>query len=132
MNKLFTAAQLCWMGGGFIITFFAVGMPYWSIPYDQDPNTLVFGFFLLGLSVVVLTAAIIRIFGGIGFLMATFVIGASLPAVILARVIVDTAKDPTSHNLWPFEVVGAVTGGLFWAGLGALIGSLYARWTKKK
>ena len=36
-------------------------------------------------------------------------IAAAVPAVIMAfivlRIFVDTARDPTSHNLWPFEIV---------------------------
>jgi hypothetical protein len=35
--------------------------------------------------------------------------GATIPAVLMAfvvlRIMVDTARDPTSHNLWPFEIV---------------------------
>jgi hypothetical protein len=27
---------------------------------------------------------------------------------VVGRVVIDTAADPTSHNLWPFEVVLAV------------------------
>lgn len=38
-------------------------------------------------------------------------IAAALPAAIMAfvilRLVVDTARDPTSHNLWPFEIVMA-------------------------
>ena len=42
-----------------------------------------------------------------------------LPAVvILAIVIIDGIADPTSHNLWPFEVVIMLALGL--SGLGAI------------
>jgi hypothetical protein len=38
-------------------------------------------------------------------------IAAALPAAIMAfvslRLVVDTAHDPTSHNLWPFEILMA-------------------------
>lgn len=41
-------------------------------------------------------------------------IGAAIPAVVMAlvvlRILVGTARDPTSHNLWPFEIV-------MWGGL---------------
>jgi hypothetical protein len=41
---------------------------------------------------------------------------AALPLVaigfVAARIIVDTARDPTSHNLWPFEILMAGGGGL--------------------
>ncbi|HZF24956.1 MAG TPA: hypothetical protein VEZ88_01750 [Steroidobacteraceae bacterium] len=36
-------------------------------------------------------------------------IAAAVPAVVIGfvvlRIIVDTARDPTSHNLWPFEII---------------------------
>jgi drug/metabolite transporter (DMT)-like permease len=58
--------------------------------------------------------------------------GVGLPAVCIAlgfvlavggRVAVETTTDPTSHNLWPFEVV--IAGGI---GLvGALLGVLLVR-----
>lgn len=43
---------------------------------------------------------------------------AVLPAVVvilvIVRIIVDTSRDPTSHNLWPFEIVmfGAIALGV--------------------
>jgi ABC-type branched-subunit amino acid transport system permease subunit len=43
---------------------------------------------------------------------------------VLARVIVDVVRDPTSHNLWPFEIVIAVLVGAAAAVAGALLGSL--------
>jgi hypothetical protein len=49
-------------------------------------------------------------------------IAASLPAVavgfVVLRIIFDTARDPTSHNLWPFEIVMA--GGAALLCIGAL------------
>jgi hypothetical protein len=43
-------------------------------------------------------------------------IAAALPlatlAVVAGRIVVDTARDPTSHNLWPFEVLMAGGAGL--------------------
>jgi len=36
-------------------------------------------------------------------------IAAAIPALVMAfvilRIVVDTARDPTSHNLWPFEIL---------------------------
>jgi len=44
-------------------------------------------------------------------------IAATVPAFVMAfvvgRIIVDTARDPTSHNLWPFEI-------LIWGGASAV------------
>ncbi len=39
-------------------------------------------------------------------------IGATLPLLavlfVVARIVFDTRRDPTSHNLWPFEILFAV------------------------
>jgi Ni/Fe-hydrogenase subunit HybB-like protein len=49
-------------------------------------------------------------------------LAALIPAIVILfvilRIVVDTTKDPTSHNLWPFEVV------MFSAGAFAVIGVL--------
>lgn len=45
-------------------------------------------------------------------------IAAAVPALVMAfvigRIVVDTALDPTSHNLWPFEI-------LMWGGASAVV-----------
>jgi protein-S-isoprenylcysteine O-methyltransferase Ste14 len=38
-------------------------------------------------------------------------IPAAIVLFVVLRIVVDTCRDPTSHNLWPFEIV-------IWAGLG--------------
>jgi hypothetical protein len=44
-----------------------------------------------------------------------------VPSVVLGfvilRIVVDTARDPTSHNLWPFEIVMFSGLALVWIGL---------------
>ena len=50
----------------------------------------------------------------------------------MARVIVDVARDSTSHNLWPFEIVFATAIGIAGAFVGALIGWLLARATGRR
>ncbi|HVS77488.1 MAG TPA: hypothetical protein VHE11_11175 [Steroidobacteraceae bacterium] len=51
-------------------------------------------------------------------------VAAAVPAAVVVfvvlRIILDTARDPTSHNLWPFEIV------MFSAGALACIGVLRA------
>mgnify|MGYP003694776637 CR=1 FL=1 len=48
-------------------------------------------------------------------------IAAAVPVTVIAfvalRIVVDTARDPTSHNLWPFEIIifGAVAVGIIGA-----------------
>ena len=61
-----------------------------------------------------------------GFWLTTVIVGASVPAAVFARVIYDTSSDPTSHNLWPFEIILAAGPGLIAALAGAFAGKLLA------
>jgi hypothetical protein len=55
------------------------------------------------------------------------VVAAAVPAAVFARAVVDGMRDPTSHNLWPFEVAIAWMVGLAGAVTGVLIGSVLRR-----
>jgi hypothetical protein len=111
-----------WLVAGFVVGFFAVGFPYWQTPYAKVslPETL----YGAGLLVVGVLTAAARGFGKAHLLAVILVLGASVPAAVLARVAVDTATDPTSHNLWPFEFIIAAVVGILCSSAGALVGSL--------
>ena len=111
-----------WLVAAFVISFFAVGFPYWQIPYAKVslPTTL----YGTGLVVVGVLAAAARAIGKARILTVILAVGAAVPAPILARIAVDTAKDPTSHNLWPFEFIIAAVIGVLCSSAGALVGSL--------
>ena len=108
----------------FFVTFFAVGIPYWQIPYSKAslPSSL-YGF---GLLVVLLVSAALRLSSKASFTHAFAVVGLAVPAMVMARVAVETFQDPTSHNLWPFEIIIASGVGLSVALAGALLGGLLA------
>ena len=106
----------------FLAAFVAVGLPYWLIPYHQVnlPNALL----TAGVVVVPLAALVLRLFGAARTWLAMAIAGAAVPAAVMARVLVDCVRDPTAHNLWPFELVIACFVG-FGPGLaGALLGQL--------
>ena len=112
-----------WLVAAFVVSFFAVGFPYWQIPYAKVslPNTL----YGPGLLVVGVLAAAVRAFGKGRLLAVIIAAGAAVTSpILLARVAVDTAKDPTSHNLWPFEFIIAAVIGVLCSSAGALVGSL--------
>jgi hypothetical protein len=111
-----------WLAGAFLVGFLVIGVPYWPIPYNKVslPDTL----YGAGLFVVALAAAGARALGKAHFLLATLFAGAAVPAAVIARVAVETTRDPTSHNLWPLEVIIAMIMGGLCASAGALIGSL--------
>ena len=105
--------------------FFVVGLPYWLMTYGQvNLPDAIWG---PGLVVVAALAALVRIIGSPGLLITTLVVGASVPAAVMARVVFDVARDPTSHNLWPFEIVLALGPGFLPSLIGSAIGGLWAR-----
>jgi len=62
-----------------------------------------------------------------GVVLPAFSVAAGFVLAVLGRVLVETSADPTSHNLWPFEVVIAGGIGL----IGGLAGALIARLTQR-
>lgn len=111
----------------FLAAFFAVGVPYWRIPYSQAslPNSL-YGW---GLVVILVLAAVLRFKAT--FMRAFIAVGLAVPAMVLARVVAETSRNPTSHNLWPFEIIIAAGVGFSVALAGALVGALLVLALKK-
>lgn len=107
-----------WWLPGWVAGFLTVGVPYWTIPYNKVnlPDSVLGA----GVLVVIGVAALARAYLGRPFWRVVAVMGTVTPAVVMARVMVDCSRDPTSHNLWPFEVFIAV----FVGGVAALAGSL--------
>lgn len=114
-----------WLPLAFVAGFLAVGLPYWQIPYAKLglPDALIGP----GLLVVAAAALLTRAVGGRSLPRTIALVGASVPCAVMARVIVDAVQDPTSHNLWPIEVVIALVLGLCASAAGALLGSLLLR-----
>jgi hypothetical protein len=113
-----------WLFGAFLAGFFAIGVPYWLVPYDKmsSPGAFYGG----GLLVVTVAAALARTLGKTQLLAAIIAAGAAVPAAVIVRVAVETTGDPTSHNLWPLEVIIALVVGIVSASIGALAGSFPA------
>jgi hypothetical protein len=113
-----------WLTSAFVAGLLAVGVPYWQVPYSKVslPDTLIHP----GLLVVVVAAAIARAIGKQRFVPTLLVASAGVPCAVMARVVLDTSQDPTSHNLWPFELIIAVGVGLLASGSGTLLGSIPA------
>jgi hypothetical protein len=105
----------------FILSFFAVGLPYWLIPYRAVnlPDALI----TPGILMVVATALVLSACG-IPFWRVMGIVGSSVPAAVLARVIVDGVRDAGSHNLFPLEIIIALIMGLGCALIGAFIGTI--------
>ncbi|MCE5232073.1 MAG: hypothetical protein ABFC67_07585 [Mizugakiibacter sp.] len=106
-------------------SFFAVGIPYWLVPYHE--LNLPSGLLTPGLALVAAAPLLLRMFRLASFWRATLMIGGSVGAVVMSRVLVDVVRDATSHNLWPIELVIALVVGLGCALAGAVVGTLMAR-----
>ncbi|MBP1771118.1 MAG: hypothetical protein H6P99_281 [Holophagaceae bacterium] len=105
--------------------FLAAGLPWWTAPYNRF--SLSHPLAILGCLAFVLIAAWAAGWTPLGLGRGTLAAGAAVPAAVMVRVLVDTMKDPTSHNLWPFEVVIAGMFGLGLAFAAALLGRLFRR-----
>ena len=129
MNKIAKTTANLWLAAAFVVGFFSVGFPYWQVTYAKVslPDTL----YGAGLLVVAVLAAAARAFGKARLVAVILVAGAAVPAAVLTRVGVETAKDPTSHNLWPLELIIAAVIGIACSSAGALVGSFPSFFSKR-
>ena len=107
------------LGAAFLAGFFLVGVPYWRIPY----NKATFGNIVGGAVLTGIVALVARVVVRARFAVLVVVVAAAVPFAVFARVVADGMRDPTSHNLWPFEVAIAWVVGFAGAVPGALVGS---------
>lgn len=109
----------------FFLCFFAVGIPFWIIPYSQVnlPNA----FYGMGVVVVFIVAVLLSATSQTNFSRALLVPGLAFPAVLMVRVVIEGFIDPSRHNLWPFALIIALVMGIAVSGAGAFVGWLAAR-----
>jgi hypothetical protein len=112
----------------FLAGVIACGIPIWLLPYNVTSGRAL----LTSIAAVALLAFLLRTVGRQSFGLALLVSGMALPAAVFARVVVEVTHDPTSHNLWPFELVIAGFEGLAGALPGALLGWLATRSRKER
>jgi hypothetical protein len=97
------------------------GTVWWSTAYaDLDVGALTLGVFVLA----AVPAVVLRASGAAPFLMTAGTLPAALILAVMVRVAVDVMVDPTSHNLWPFEVVFAGVVSTFWGLVAAAVGEV--------
>lgn len=107
----------------------AIGLSYWTKPYDQV--SLPDGLLGPGLLLVIASAAALQ-FQEPRRWRSTFLIMTLAPVgTVIVRIVLDVLRDPTSHNLLPFELaIAGVVGGLAVAigmGLGWVVRFLVVR-----
>jgi hypothetical protein len=113
-----------WLWIAFVACLCSVGFPFWTIPYQKVnlPDT----FYGHPMFAVGLAAFLLYLFRIAGFWRVVLAMGAVMPTAVLLRVQVEVAKDPTSHNLWPLEIMIAGVLGLICALVGTVVGRLAA------
>jgi uncharacterized membrane protein YfcA len=106
----------------------ACGLPLWPIPYREvsmPGNPAASVWLLLGSLAGLVAGYLLRHKKRIPVLAVT----AGFVLAVLGRVGVETTRDPTSHNLWPFEVVIAGSIGLAAAVIGVGVARMLQRVT---
>lgn len=107
------------------LEFLVAGIPWWLAPYNRFSFSTPSG--MLGALAFLGIAAWASGWTRLGLSKATLAAGAAVPSAVMARVIVDTIRDPTSHNLWPLEVAMMAVLGFGAAFAAALAGRLLRR-----
>jgi sugar phosphate permease len=118
-----------WLGLAFAAVVLAAGIPYWRLPYDEINRghfAILPGALLLGFLTLLLVAAEVARVKAIAVTMLLCV-----PAIDVVSIVKDTTADPTSHNLWPFELaIAAISGAL--VVVPAMLAGLAARWAMRR
>jgi hypothetical protein len=106
----------------------ACGLPLWPIPYREvsmPGNPAVSDWLLLGALAGLFAGYLLRQ----RMRVPVVAVAAGFVLAVLGRVQVETGRDPTSHNLWPFEVIIAGGIGLVAAVIGVSLARLLQRMT---
>jgi hypothetical protein len=113
-----------WLIAAFALCFITGAWYEWSGSYQEHLKAgCPWQFFAVTAGVAIAVSSI----GGIRIGPTALVVGCAFPAVILGRIALDVAEDPTNHNLWPFEVAIAFILGMVTAFPAAAIGGI-PRW----
>lgn len=114
-----------WVLLTFAVVVLAAGIPYWRLPYAEINRghfaVLPGAALLCFLTLVLVMAEVARV----KLIAVTMLL--TVPAIDIVSIAKDTAADPTSHNLWPFELVIAALSGAAVV-LPAVGTGLAARW----
>ena len=113
---------LLWLG--FAAGVLLIGIPFWLLPYNAN----VFGNpgIHAGLGGLALVTAVLA-FAGVPAGRLFWAMAGAFPAAYALRVVVDVARDPTSHNLWPIGMVMIAVYSLVAVVPGLIVGLLLRR-----
>lgn len=96
-------ARVALMLQGILLT----GLPSWRQPYGDLVMT--HWTVLLGLAGQAVLAFGLTWSGRLSAGASSMILGSAFPLAVLLRVIAETLRDPTAHNLWPLELLAATS-----------------------
>ena len=105
-----------WTVATVFLGFLAGGLPLWPVPYysiDLSNPGFLGQWIVAGIIAGGFPAAL----SDLSMHRTASLLGAGFGIAVLARVLFEIIQDPTTHNLWPFEVAISVAVGLL-AGIG--------------
>jgi hypothetical protein len=109
-----------WMVATVFLGFIAGGLPFWPVPYysiDLSKPEFLGQWIVAGIIAGGIPAAL----SNLSMHRSAALLGAGFGMAVLARVLFETIQDPTTHNLWPFEVAISVAVGLLAGIAGTLL-----------
>ena len=109
-----------WIKLSFLASFLAIGLPYWLTAYGRLSYE---SLFTPGLTLPFMAALLLPLKRTDSFWRTVRWLGSVTLTVVMARVLVDGLRDPSSHNLWPFEAVISFAIGVAVTLPGAFLGS---------
>src|SRR6266446_534310 len=118
-----------WLVGAFAFCFITGGWIWWRDSYQEYLEA---GFHWETLPLIAGVAFSLSWILDVGIIPSALVVGSTFPTIILGRVVLDCARDPTKHNLWPFEVGAAFIFGMMMAFPPAAIGRLLRHITHRR
>ena len=105
-----------WSVATVFLGFLAGGLPLWPVAYysiDLSNPGFLAQWIIAGIIAGGFPAAL----SSLSMHRSAVLLGAGFGMAVLARVLFEIIQDPTTHNLWPFEVAISVAVGLL-AGIG--------------
>jgi hypothetical protein len=113
-----------WLVAAFVACFVVGGWLVWRGSYQEYQA----GSFLRSIVLLIaIVAFALALLSDAGIIASATTIGCAFPAVIMVRVVLDVTKDPTDHNLWPFEIAIALVIGMGAAFATASLGGICRR-----
>ncbi len=93
-----------WLGAALGAGVLAGGLPFWAVPYS-DIAVLASPLPVWWAVAVSIAAGAVSYASPLGVMRSAVPVALGVPAAVLVRVVVESAQDPTTHNLWPLEVM---------------------------